>query len=355
MVVVACYMTKTRLMGALAGYIDYRIDQLRIVEFYHIEFEEYGIDRFEQLVAPSDHDVVKMRLEMFGRLGGEIVALSEVEFSQLIAAAITINRQSDSLMQAVAKSQWLPSVIDPDLTAYYSAINKLIESIPSQYAFGHYFLMRYFAQDSIYKQMIKIAPPEPPDYYTLLLNQLTKRVDDYHFSALLLGKGYASASGTIHFSSRAIQSLTDLKITAISEGDAAALLRQNEHIVVYQVYDQNIESHLLQAHKYLVPTLYPNGRLYIKYRNDDKHLNQPLFRLNDDVEVYIYVTDGAQLLLVGNSKRALEQWHRLLIRRFSSSLRRAQTFNFDSSILYDFILSNYDNFDYYLDDYGAQL
>ncbi len=352
MEITACYMTKTRLMGVLAGYIDYRVNDLRLVEFYHIEFEEYGIDRFEQLVAPSDHDVVEMRLEMFGRLGGEIVPLSEAEFLQLTAAAISINRQAEGLKKAVKKSQWLPAEIAPDLPVYYTAINKLIETIPSQYAFGHYFLMRYFAQDNIYQHMIKTTLSSSPAYYTLLLNQLTKRVDDYHFSALLLGRSYATASGTIQFSSRAVQSLSDLKITAISDSEAAALLRRNERIIVYQIFDQNTENHLMQAYKYLVPTLYPNGRLYIKYRSDDKHLNQPLFRLNDDVEIYIYVTDGGQLLLVGNSKKTLENWHRKLSRRFGSTLRRYQTLYFDNSILYDFILSKYDNFDYYLDDYG---
>ncbi len=353
MKVTACYMTKTRLMGAIAGYIDYSVAGRRIVEFYHIEFEEYGIDRFEQLLAPSDHDVVAMRLEMFGRLGGAVVALAEAEFRQLIAAAISVNRQSKSLLKAVQKSVWLPAKIEPDLAAYHSAVNKIIETMTTRYAFAHYFLMRYFAQDNIYHYMIKQQLTASPNYYTLLLNQLTKRADDYYFSALLLGEGYATASGTLRFAERSIATLDNFQVTPIDATTAAALLRQSERVIVYQIDDDNIESHLLQEHKYLVPTLYPSGRLYIKYHNDDRHLNQTLFRLNDDVEVYIYITDGRQLLLVGNDKRALTHWHNKLIHRFGSGLRRQHSFNFDSAVLYDFILSEYDKFDYYLAEQGA--
>ncbi len=349
---VSCYMTRTRLMGVLAGYIDYQFDGYRIVEFYHIEIEEYGIDRFEQLIAPNDYDVKQMRMEMLGRLGGEIVVLTEAEFLQLLAYGMSINQQAKSLTKIRQKSHWFPTELKVDLVAYKSAIDKVVEKIISKNAFMHYFLMRYFAQDSIYKYMIKGEMAKSEHYYTVLLNQLTKRDDGYHFSALLLGAGYAMASGVIVLTEKSIEAVRDLEIVELSDIDAAALLRQTERVIVYDIYDQNMESHLIQENKQLATTLYPSGRLYIKYRPNDRHVNHALFRLNDDVEVYIYITDGDQLLLASTNKRQLEHWDKRLRYRFGSAVRRRAAFQFDASVLYDFILSNRIDFDHYLDQYG---
>ncbi len=347
-----CYMTRTRLMGVLAGYIDYQFDGSRIVEFYHIEIEEYGIDRFEQLIAPDDHAVKQMRLEMLGRLGGEIVLLTEDEFGQIISYGMSINPRSKSLLKIIEKSHWFTEAPAANLDIYSTAVNKLIEKVSSKNAFIHYFLMRYFAQDNIYRYMIKSDLVKLDNYYSVLLNQLTERTDGYHFSALLLGKNYAMASGIIKLSEKRVDSMRNLELVTLSDVDAAALLRQQERVIVYNIFDENLESHLIQENKQLAPTLYPSGRLYINYRSDDRHVNKALFRLNDDVEVYIYITDGDQLLLVSNHLAHLEHWDNRLTKRFGSALRHYAAFQFDSSVLYDFILSNQIDFDYYLDQNG---
>ncbi len=349
---VSCYMTKTRLMGVLAGYIDYQFDGSRIVEFYHIEIEEYGIDRFEQLIEPDDYTVKLMRLEMFGRLGGDTVSLSEAEFLQIIAYGMSINKQSKSLAKVFEKSRWFPENPSVDLDIYHSAINKVIENVISKNAYMHYFLMRYFAQDSIYRHMIKSDLAASENYYTLLLNQLTEQDNGYHFSALLLGESYAMASGFLILAKNTVSALRDLEIVNLSDFDAAALLCQQEQVIVYYVDDRNLESHLIQENKQLATTLYPSGRLYIKYRPDDGHVNQALFRLSNDVEVYIYITDGNQLLLASNHLAHLKAWDKRLTHRFGSALKRYAVFQFDTSVLYDFILSNRVDFNRYLEEYG---
>ncbi len=347
-----CYMTRTRLMGVLAGYIDYQFDGSRIVEFYHIEIEEYGIDRFEQLLLPDDHAVKQMRLEMLGRLGGEIVMLTEAEFGQVVAYGMAINRKSKSLLKALEKSHWLIEMPSANLDIFSAAINKLIEKVVSKNGFIHYFLMRYFAQDNIYHYMIKNDLEKSEHYYSVLLNQLTERTDGYHFSALLLGESYAMATGIVTLSEERVENMRDLEIVDLSDYDAAALLRQQERVIVYTIEDENLEHHLLQENKQLATTLYPCGRLYIKYRPDDRHVNQALFRLSDDVEVYIYITDGNQLLLSSSHLSQLELWDKRLTKRFGSALRRHAAFQFDTSILYDFILSNQIDFENYLEQGG---
>ncbi len=347
----ACYMTKTRLMGALTGYIDYQFDGSRIVEFYHIEIEEYGIDRFEQLIDAGDYAVNKLRNEMFGRMGGDIVNLTTDQFLQLIEYGASINRQGRGLVKARRYSKWLPQSVVVDLPVYRQALTKVIEKVESSQAFAHYFLMRYFAQDDIYKYMTKSKLAPCSDYYTLLLNELTGYGDAYDFSAVLLGSGYATAKGSLKLTDRAIASLDNLTINAISDIEAAVLLRQSEHVNTYQIADENIESHLLRAEPSLATTLYPNGQLYVKYCSDDRHLYRSLYRLNGDVEVYIFVT-ATQLVLTSHSGRQMGTWQEWLAARFGNALQTQQSYYFKTSLLYDFMNSNYATLEDFLRDHG---
>ncbi len=316
-----CYMTKTRLMGALVGYIDYLFDGRRIVEFYHIEIEEYGIDRFEQLVEPSDYDVLQMRHEMLGRMGGAAVSLSEDEFLQMITFGVSINMHAKTLDRIIKKSRWFPTNPKVDLQVYQSALLKVIENINGAHAFIHYFLMRYLAQDSIYSHMTKLKIPMRKTYYTLLRNQINERDDVYYFSGLLLADQHYTMRGAVKLDGGLVSDFKIKSITKASDLEAAMLLRRAEFVNVYQIADDNLESHLIREHKYLAPTLYPNGRLYIKYRPDDRHVSQRLFFMNGDVEVYIYITDSRQLILASNSSSDVEYWDEHLTARFAAVLR----------------------------------
>ncbi len=347
-----CYMTKTRLMGALVGYIDYLFDGRRIVEFYHIEIEEYGIDRFEQLVEPTDYDVLQMRHEMLGRMGGAAVPLSEDEFLQMITFGVSINMRAKTLNQIIKKSHWFPTNPNVDLQVYQSALLKVIENINGPYAFIHYFLMRYLAQDKIYLHMTKLKIAMRDTYYTLLRNQIEERNGIYYFSGLLLADRHYTMRGAVKLDGGLIAGFKIKDITKATDLEAAMLLRRAEFINVYKIGDENLESHLIREHKYLAPTLYPNGRLYIKYRSDDRHVSQKLFFLNGDVEVYIYITDSRQLILAGDKSADIEYWDEHLKTRFAAVLQHYESFHFESSILYDFILSDYDDFDDFVGEYG---
>ncbi len=346
MKVIQCYMTKTRLMGTIAGYICYIHNDNRYVEFYHIEYEEYGIDRFEQFINPSEYQIKEMSLEMFGGLGGQLVEIDKKHFDQLIIAGIVVDKQSDILHSAMAQSAYIQQIPAFNADDFQASLDSVIEVLRSSFEIIHYFLMRYFGGDLVYMRFASCDITPLEQQYSLVRNHIEK-IDDsnYKFSALILAKEYAVFEGVISIEDGLINAFEPSGEMIVSDIEAALMLKQKEYIHVYDVDAEYVEPHLLREHKYLAPMLFANGRLYTSYRKHNNHVNCSTFYLNGDVEAYIYITDSEQLLVVSNDRAALAKWDEILNDRFIDAVDKYEEWEFEETILYDFIESEYVDFD----------
>lgn len=373
-IITACFATKTRLMGVVAGYITYTDiasseasstltssdstpqDQ-QITEFYHIEFEEYGLDRFEQLIDPTEYDIKQMTQAIFGGLGGPLIAIEPSEFLQLIIGAHAINAASEDFTAALQKSPWLKSCLGqphpfaPHLFAH--ATDLVCEELRSPFELIHYFLMRYLGHDAIYLRYAPMGHPYLETRYTLMRNQLERLDDDrYHFSALVLAEDYAVIEGEILLTEGIVEGFDITAHVPVSDIEAAMMLRKKEYIYLYDVDSAAVEELLTQEHKYLNPTPFKNGRLYTCYRSHNNHVNAKIFYLNGDVEALLYFTDSNQLLLASDDLKAMIKWDDLLLNRFGNDLggdlEKYEEWDFESPILYNFIDSDFVDFDDFL-------
>lgn len=349
MKILHCYMTKTRLIGILAGFVEYTLETKRYVEFYHIDFETYGIDRFEQFVNPSEYQIKQMSLEMFGGLGGALVEIDSAIFKQLLIAGISVDKNAQILDYAFKQSHFLKLLGVFDARLYQDGLKYVIENARSPFERMHYFLMRYVGGDDIYLRFVlcRILPLDRQ--YTLLRNFLEKKTDStYRFSALLLDERYSIMEGCITLEDDWVSDFKIDDIMMISELEAAMILKKKEYIYVYDIDTEYVELHLLLENKQLVPMLYENGRLYISYQKHNNHVNCDTFYLNGDVEVYLYITDSEQMLVVSNDLDTLLKWDNQLSNRFNSAIEKYEEWEFDEPIFYDFIKSSHVDFDDYL-------
>ncbi|MCK8059848.1 MULTISPECIES: hypothetical protein [unclassified Fusibacter] len=344
-----CFMTKTRLMGVVAGYIVYEMDEVEIAEFYHIEFEEYGIDRFEKLENPSEFQMKQMKLEIFGGLGGPLVELSEPMFRQVLLAGHLVNKESEDHEMAYCESPWYRQKTGFDSETFKEGILLVTENLRSPHELIHYFLMRYVGIDLIYLRYCTNQYNFLDKRYSLLRNHIEKiEGEKYSFSALLLEESYTIIEGEIMLDDGVV---VDFEIKAqlkISDLEAALMLRKTEYIYLYDVDTELVEQMLVLEHKYLATTLYPHGRLYTCYHANNNHVNKRTFYLSGDVEAYFYFTDSDQLLLASSDLKAMLKWDDKLTSRFGGDIEKYEEWDFEESILYDFIDSDFVDFDDFL-------
>jgi len=347
----SCYVTKTRLMGVVAGYISYCIDDENFVEFYHIEFEEYGIDRFDQLVNPSDFMVKQLRLEVFGGLGGPLISVEAKVLAQLLIAGKAVDPTSLEYLTAMKQSKWLQGISNFDGETFKKAIELVCEELRSPYELIHYFLMRFLGQDAIYLRYTLLNRAFLKKRYSLMRNEIDRLGDEgerYRFSALVLQDVYEVIEGEVELCEGLVADMTIKAQVEVSDLEAALMLKKKEYIYLYDVDNPEVENLLTLEHKYLSPTLYKNGRLYTGYRSHNDHVNANVFYLNGDVEVLFYFTDSEQLLLASDDLRAMIKWDDWLSNRFGEDLDKYEEWDFESPILYDFITSEFVDFDDFL-------
>lgn len=350
------YVTRTRLMGVVAGYIAY--GEPETYEFYHVEFESFGLDRFDQLVSPTPSAVSRLKSEVMGGLGGAPVPVTPDQFLQLLVAAAAVNPGSEDLAAALKKSEWLAQrVVSPGSPAnplyqhfnsrhFTELMNACVEELRSAFEYIHYFLMRYLGQDNIYLRYVPQSYSYLDQRYTLMRNHLQRQDDDsYHFSALGLAEDYALIEGTIVIDEGIVEHFSVDVEKPLTELEASLLLKKAEYIYLYDVDDSAVETRLASENKALAINLYPRGRLYTCYRSHNDHVNAKTFFLNGDVEVYFYFTDSNQLLLVADDLRSLIKWDDYLENHFGEMVDKYEEWNFDSPILYSFIDSPFVDFD----------
>jgi len=340
-------------MGVVAGYITY--GEPNHYDFFHVEFESFGLDRFDQLVAPSSTDVAHMKAEVFGGLGGILVPVTPDQLLQLIVAASAVSPDSAELAAALKNSPWLQQALGSSEKPIYQRFNSqhfselmnaCCEELRSPFEYIHYFLMRYLGQDNIYLRYAPQGYAFLNDRYTLMRNHLQRQDDDsYHFSALGLSEDYALIEGTVTIDEGIVESFTVDVEKPLTQLEASLLLKKPEYIYLYDVDKTTVETLLASENKAFAVNLYPQGRLYTCYRQHNDHVNAKTFFLNGDVEVYFYFTDSQQLLLVADDIRALIKWDDYLENHFGEGVDKYEEWNFDSPILYSFIDSPFVDFD----------
>lgn len=344
------FATKTRLMGVVGLYGFYSYQGVTIADFFHIEFEEYGIDRFEQIIKPSEFQINQMVAELFGGLGGELVEMDEASIKQLLLAGFMVNKDSEETAKAFELSPLFKALGTFDKTLFQSAIEKVTEVMRSPYELMHYFIMRFVGQDDIYLRVTLHDKPYLSERFTLMRNHIERIEEDvYHFTALVLGETYHVLKGELHLDEGIISVFEIHHVLDVSDLEAALMLRKGEYVYVYDVEGEVVEQMLMLEHKYLAPELHANGRLLLAFRRTNDHVNRQVFELNADVEVQLFFTDTDQLVMASSDLSAMLKWNDLLEQRFGGDIYKYEEWEFDEAILYDFIDSGHADFEDYLE------
>lgn len=365
------YATNTRLMGVVAvKAMETLPDGREVIHFFHLDFEEFGIDAYERVDTEEPETLQRMTQKMTGGLGGQLVRISPEELAFLIREAYALN---------LSRSEALPSEME-GLFSFLKAENhlesrqihelwlRITPELATDTELVNYYLMRLWAGDVpgalFLSRTAATAEPFGTKPAVMVRNRVqflkeaggvryyqaeTLSDNDREYRVAACEVGVFEEGGQRRVFSASVQSTFK-----VSEVEAAFMLRRTEHLALYRVLDMDRVRLFFDLFKPdAMITLYEAGVLYTYFKADNAHVRESEYRLNDDVQCYYYLSEDDQLVvcaLEGKNLRAAQL--ELELREMLSLLVFENEYVAETPILYDFIHSDYLDFQDFWDDYS---
>lgn len=383
------FVTATRLMGVMGMelvwdvLVDSKIETLH--QIFYLDSEEYGIETFMHAYGIEPKEIVAERNRLVGALGGAVISISEKEARFLLQTHTAIGAAHNrNLPDGREKFAYLLEPIQElSKDEYLQLMQKVCGNINSEYFIINYFIMRAVAGDeraaaylladkSFYPSTLTPdtvpAFPNFKDFQfgnaaTLYRNNIKFDENDssnsYICESLIEAENqYRLIVSEIELQKNPLVILnarhcSDLRI---SSTEASMLMDRSEFITVFDILNAN-EAMLDAFNDYIenfTETQYENGTLYIDFNSTNDHVNNPLYRINDDIHVMYFMTLSNQILIVGYTHDAVyEAEFRLSLALMPYTTVINMKYEFKEPIIYEFMQSDFDDFESFVDYLGG--
>jgi hypothetical protein len=369
---ISAYVTDIRLMGVIVAYARWEIvgdpDGNHLHQFFYIDCEEMGLETYKSVSNGNITEVEIIEQALVGGLGSSKIPVSERQLRGLLTYYKEFNE-----LRGLPLPANLPEyrfVIEPNV--YLSPqedahlMNVLCGEITSNYQVVNYFLMRCFGRD--YTGAAYLANGEFP------LNLYDNYIQAT-FHKNVIDKSAVYADGTTAYLCESLVEMggnheiviskivvKDLKVIdfehcsgfAVSSAEAAMMLSKPEFVTVYEVLlsDEDMEDNLgeLSISLESVMSRQENGRLFMAYKPNNAHVDNRIFRLNNDINGVYYLTDYGQLIIAAYSLVGIHQLEKRLSKTLLAPfLMPTAKYEFIEPVLFEFINSDFEDFEDFLE------
>lgn len=338
------YVTNTRLMGVLAIVAHWSIifpsadrddpgNWEDLSQFFYIDCEEAGFETYRQVRGCEEEDVIESeRIEnaLVCGLGGDEIELNERELRLLLCSWARFNEEHGLPLPAGGQQYGflLELQAEADPQEQQELMDRICVPINSDRQAIHYFLMRCFGRDYEGARYLCGSEDVPLDLYgsyvcaTFYRNEVSYRgsSDDaavYRCESLIEMNGaYEIIVSLVTLRRHRIIDLVHCDRLPITTAEAAMILRRNEFFSYYDVLlsDEDLEENIDEFTLGFRTTvsMYPNGRLFMRYRKNNDHVRGRIFLLNNDVEGMFFLTNNRQLVLCAYSAEDVVKLQRLV-------------------------------------------
>lgn len=369
---VSAYVTDTRLMGVLAvhafwkiprsdGFSDYH-------QFFYIDCEEAGLETFKSLLDSDPSEIEMVEQALIGGLGASKIEITERQLMGLLTEYRHFNKQHRlPLPEKCEEYKFLlepETILEPDESR---VLMKLIcGELRSDYQIINYFLMRCFGRD--YTGAAYLADGSFPlnlyDNYrqaTFCKNVIDKDTSyqdgatSYLCESLIeMNNNYETVISKVIVKDLKVVDFEHCSGFAVSPAEAAMMLAKPEFVTVYEVLlsdhdmDENIGE--LTVTLNTVMSTHENGRLFMAFKSSNAHVDSRVFRLSNDVKGIYFLTDYGQLIMAAYSLHGIH----LLEKKLASCplapfLMPTAKYEFKEPVLFEFINSDFEDFEDFLD------
>ena len=329
-----------------------------------------GIGAFKGLIdnAPDISEVNIIEQALVGGLGASKVQITERQLRGLLTYYKRFNE--DRGLPLPANYPEYSFILEPETYLSESEASKLMEmlcgEIVSNYQVVNYFLMRCFGRD--YTGAAYLAEGDfPLDVYDNYI-QAT-------FCKNVIDKSKVYADGTTEYLCESLVEMNgmheiviskvvvrNLKVIhfeycsgfAVSSAEAAMMLAKPEFVTVYEVLlsDEDMNDNLGELTLTLdsVMSKHDNGRLFMAYKSNNAHVDNRIFRLNNDVKGIYFLTDYGQLIIAAYSLVSIHQLEKRLAKSpLAPFLMPTAKYEFHEPVLFEFINSDFEDFEDFLE------
>lgn len=369
---ISAYITDIRLMGVIAVYARWQVegdpDGNDLHQFFYIDCEEMGLETYKSVSNGDISEVNIIEQALVGGLGASKIQITERQLRGLLTYYKRFNE--DRGLPLPANYPEYSFILEPETYLSESEASKLMDmlcgEIVSNYQVVNYFLMRCFGRD--YTGAAYLAEGDfPLDVYDNYI-QAT-------FCKNVIDKSKVYADGTTEYLCESLVEMNgmheiviskvvvrNLKVIhfeycsgfAVSSAEAAMMLAKPEFVTVYEVLlsDEDMNDNLGELTLTLdsVMSKHDNGRLFMAYKSNNAHVDNRIFRLNNDVKGIYFLTDYGQLIIAAYSLVSIHQLEKRLAKSpLAPFLMPTAKYEFHEPVLFEFINSDFEDFEDFLE------
>jgi hypothetical protein len=358
----SAFATDTRLMGVLVLYIHWAGSEAEsdadLHQFFYIDAEHFGLETYRSVEGNNADLLYETEQSMLGGLGGSKTDISESEAIFLVKKYAEMSKENGTGLP-VGKEEFAFILEKPEMLMQIEEdilFRKLCVPLESNEHAINYFLMRYFAKDAeavkrLTTRPIQTSAPPSKQGETLCKNTIEPYINpsgvSYLCESLIESNNrYRLALSEIYMNAKRISSFHIRSCFYISASEAAMMLGRPEFITVYEVM---IEPSDMQKQ---IARLYPGamqksrdgGCLYLQFKNNNDHLKESVYRLNDDIRGVFFITDHGQFIAAAYSLPAISRIERELKSTVRTGLSLRARYEFKESVFYEFVQSDFLDF-----------
>ena len=401
---IAAYATNTRLMGVVVIYIKWQLSILtaagkpsrNLHQFFYIETTEDGIESYRGFYGEDEEELHAIEQSMLGGLGAGRVPLTMNEAVFLVQSYAEKTRDFGKHLPDDVKEYdfVLRREVSLEADREEALFRKICGDIDTANQLVNYFLMRYFSEDfvaarmlsaagtniSIDEQLTKTGPATlcrneifPPGNPVsddslpsggVVKKNSVRRNDRKHEEGLYVCESVLeddrshrivlSEVGVVCDGDRLLVSSFEVSsMFAISPPEAAMKLARPEYVTVYEIagsVDQ-LFGELDIQYAGALQNITEGGRLYIAFNEDNRHMDNSVYLLNDDVKEILYVTVEDQLIIGSYTLAGIKRLeNRLIMSGMARQLIEVAKYEFREPILYDYTASYGGDFIRYVEE-----
>ncbi len=366
------YVTDTRLMGVIGMCVHWEISgevkPLDLRQFFYMDAEEFGFENYQRLTGDNENDFMLLESSLFGGLGGKRIPITEKEACALLQHYAALNEKFSLPLPTPVEEYEAMLKADIKMTPEEeeALFKKQCPKLCSPYHAINYFLMRCFAKDFEAADRMSGNSFELELFPELPAATLSKNTID---TIRKDGNTYFMSQSILQFEDEYRLALTEITVSEdfeitgyrrrfhkkISDSEAAMSLSNHEYVTLFDINDvpgatELIWGFLSGITNAPVTSSYENGDLFLVYKRSNDHVQQRIYRLNEDVLGLFFLSDYGQLLLSSYALDGLEEMENLLhASPFAQFLLPVGKYEFLEPVVYEFIQSDFSDFEEFLE------
>ena len=378
---IEAYITNTRLMGVVGIGVHWKlVDNSSKTEFFqcfYLDAEEYGFDSYEYVVGPDDEET-RQKAEaladrLMGGLGGVRIKITEREAKALIQDYVYMNYKKGIEIPDEAEIDFIMKPqVRLKMAEREALMAKQCEEIIGDYQLVNYFIMRCIGHDFeaakyLADGHISLAAFRDDEPATLMRNESELIESDmsagttgsfsteksYRCESLVEQKNYFEViTSRVTVKNLKVIGFELVSRDRISHIEAQMITRREEYIMLDE-FDFDPAEFTKESSNYTrrsQETDYGTGRLFMIFNPDNHHVLERVYRLFDDVFGTIFVSNFGQILISSFRRENILSMERDIRLNIGQDLiTPIAKYSFDMPVLYEFVQSNFEDFEDFID------